>query len=352
MTEHLGDGRLRSLVTGELLAVQARRRIVDATYHRPSVPSTRKPRYEVAPGVRLVPPNALPSLGLSGQPAPPHYAILGAGKTAMDVGVWLRGMGIAADRITWVAPRDSWLMNRRMTQPGMEFFHDAIGGQAKLLAACAEARDADDLFLRLEAAGVMLRIDAAVQPRMFHYATISQGEVEILRSIGDVVRQGHVQAIDATGLVLAGGSRALPAGTLYIDCTASAVEPRPPVPVFQPGRIVPQIVRAPLPTFSAAFIAHAEVAYADDEQKNSVCRPVPFPDTPQAYPRTLLANMRNEGVWGKDPALRAWLGASRLDGFRKTIEAVQPGDQDKLAVLAAIRERARPAAENLQRLAG
>jgi hypothetical protein len=152
--------------------------------------------------------------------------------------------------------------------------------------------------------------------------------------------------------VLAGGSRALPAGTLYIDCTASAVEPRPPVPVFQPGRIVPQIVRAPLPTFSAAFIAHAEVAYADDEQKNSVCRPVPFPDTPQAYPRTLLANMRNEGVWGKDPALRAWLGASRLDGFRKTIEAVQPGDQDKLAVLAAIRERARPAAENLQRLAG
>ena len=33
----------------------------------------------------------------------------------------------------------------------------------------------DDLFARLEAGGAMLRIDRTQQPRMFHYATISEG---------------------------------------------------------------------------------------------------------------------------------------------------------------------------------
>src|SRR3954463_13484724 len=49
MTEHLGEGRLRSVATGAESQVEVRRRIVDATYQRPSVPATRKPRYEIAP---------------------------------------------------------------------------------------------------------------------------------------------------------------------------------------------------------------------------------------------------------------------------------------------------------------
>ena len=39
-------------------------------------------------GVRVVVPGALPDLWKSG-PLPQHYCILGAGKTAMDTGVWL-----------------------------------------------------------------------------------------------------------------------------------------------------------------------------------------------------------------------------------------------------------------------
>ncbi|HEX5697624.1 MAG TPA: hypothetical protein VFX90_03135, partial [Rhodoferax sp.] len=53
---------------------------------------------------------------------------------------------------------------------------------------------------------------------------------------------------------------ALPAGTLVVDCTARAVERRPAVPVYQPGRIVLQMVRVPQPTFSAALIARLEAA--------------------------------------------------------------------------------------------
>ena len=38
--------------------------------------------------------------------------ILGAGKTAMDAGVWLLEAGFAPDAITWVKPRESWLKTR------------------------------------------------------------------------------------------------------------------------------------------------------------------------------------------------------------------------------------------------
>jgi hypothetical protein len=62
----------------------------------------------------------------------------------------------------------------------------------------------------------------AVRPSMFHFATTSTGEIESLRRITQVIRQGRVRAIDAQGLTLAQGRFEMPAlDTLYIDCTAS-----------------------------------------------------------------------------------------------------------------------------------
>jgi len=338
------------VLTGESIELKARRRVVDARYCAPSVPATHQRKFEVAPAARVVTPGSLAQLGLAPGDPPRHFAILGAGKTAMDVGVWLLDAGVPASRITWVLPRDSWLVNRRTTQPGMAFFHQAIGAQAALMQACSQAQSVDDLFLRLESVGSMLRIDGDVTPAMFHYATISQGEVDLLRQIRDVVRLGRVQAVEERALHLVGGLREMPTGTLYVDCTASAVDPRPMVPVFQPGLIVPQMVRVPQPAFSAALIAHVEARAHDDERRNELCRPVPFPDSPGAYPQTLLANLRNEATWGKDADLREWIIASRLDGFRKTVAAVQPDDKDKLRVLGAIREHTPAAVDNLQRL--
>ncbi|HEX8387456.1 MAG TPA: NAD(P)-binding protein [Sphingomonas sp.] len=351
MTDHLGDGRLRSLLSGEESRVEVRRKLVDATWYGTTVPSTHKPRYEVEPGVRLVTPNALPHLARAPEGPASRYVIVGAGKTAMDVGVWLLTSGVPADRVSWVTPRDSWLLNRRNTQPGPEFFHDAIGGQAASFEAFARSGSVDELFERLEAAGVMLRIDRSVRPGMFHYATISEGEVELLRGIGDVIRMGHVRAIGRDGLRLDGGDRAMPADALYIDCTASAVERRPSVPVFQPGRVVCQLVRAPQPAFSAALVAYVEARYDDDGTRNALAGVVPFPDRPEDYPRTVLANLRNEAAWGRDQALKGWIRSSRLDGFGKVVDAVRPDEADKLAVLARLRDAAMPAAANLQRLA-
>jgi len=351
MTDHLGEGRIRSLLSGEIARVEVRRKTVDGTYFGTSVPSTHKPRFAVAEGVRLVTPNELAHLGRSAGPTPSRYVILGAGKTAMDVGVWLLQSGAPADRIAWVVPRDSWLLNRRRTQPGTEFFDDAIGGQALQMEAFAKATSIDDLFERLEADEVMLRIDRTVRPTMFHYATISVGEVELLRRITDVVRLGRVRSIDAGGLRLERGAVAVEPGALYIDCTASAVEKRPPVPMFQGDRIVPQLVRAPQPAFSAAVVAYVEARYEGDDVKNRLCATVPFPDTPEHYPLSILANLVNEAAWSGEPALRAWIRASRLDGFGKVVDAVGEHEAEKRAVLARIGRLVMPAVANLRKLA-
>jgi sulfate adenylyltransferase small subunit len=38
-------------------------------------------------------------------------------KTAMDAAVWLLDSGVPPESISWVVPRDSWLLNRLQTQP-------------------------------------------------------------------------------------------------------------------------------------------------------------------------------------------------------------------------------------------
>ena len=352
MTDYRGEGRLVSLLSGEETRVEVRRKTVDATWFGTSVPSTHKPAFTVAEGVRLVPPNALPHLAQSGGPVPDRYVILGAGKTAMDAGLWLIGAGVPADRITWVRPRESWLLNRLCTQPGEEFFHDSIGGQARAFEAFATAPSADALFEQLEAAGNMLRIDRSVRPQMFHYATVSAGEVEVLRRITDVIRQGRVRAIEAGGLRFDAGFVPVAAGALYIDCTASAVTRRPAVPVFDGDRITLQMIRMPAPTFSAALAAWVEVHIGDEARRNELCTPCPLPDAVGDYPETELANLRNQLIWSSEPELRRWIRDSRLDGFGKVARAVTPDQTDRMAVLTALRDRAWPAAANLQLLAG
>jgi hypothetical protein len=352
MCDYLGEGRFVSMLSGEETQVRVARKTVDATYFGTSVPATHTPRFAVADGVDLVPPNALPQLWM--KPAaqrPKHFVIVGAGKTAMDVGVWLLGSGAKPERIHWVVPRDSWLLNRLHVQPGLEFFQETLGGQAAQMEAFAAASSLDDLFERLEAAGIMMRVDRSVRPGMFHFATMSTGEIETLRRITQVIRLGRVMAIDGQGLTLDQGRVEMPAGTLYIDCTASAVEPRPDSAIFQGDRIVPQLVRAPQPAFSAALIAYVEAHYPDDATKNALCATVPFPHQLRQYLHCNMANMANQFRWGQDKALSRWIRECRLDGFGKVIAAIAPDDTDKLAVLGRMRAAATPAMANLQKLA-
>ena len=108
---------------------------------------------------------------------PDGYVIVGGGKTGMDAVLWLLGNGVAPDDIRWIMPRDGWMLDRKNAQSDIAFFKDAIGGQAAQFEAIAACDGVEDLFDRLEASGVLLRIDPDVRPKMFHAATISQAEL-------------------------------------------------------------------------------------------------------------------------------------------------------------------------------
>jgi NAD(P)-binding Rossmann-like domain len=351
--EEAGVHRFESALSGEQTQVVVRKKLVDATYYSPSVPSTHTPKFKVADGARLVPPNALPHLGHGPTAAklPKQYVIVGAGKTAMDAGVWLINAGAKPDAIHWVMPRDSWLVNRVTTQPGPEFFDEAIGGQAKQMEAFAKATDTADLFARMEACGALLRIHTDHTPSMFHLATITPGEIEILRRIKNVIRLGRVNAIESDALILDQGRVALNAAdTLYIDCTASAVEARKDQPIFQGNKIVLQLVRLPQPAFSAALVAYVEAHYDADSKKNQLCGTVPFPHSLEDYPKSIVANMWNQFNWGQDKALRAWIRESRLDGFTRLMSGIAPDDTHKQATVARLRENAMAAMANLPKV--
>jgi hypothetical protein len=350
--EVAGVHTFESILSGEKTQVKVRKKLVDANYYSPTVPSTHTPKFKVADGVRLVAPNALTQLWQANNPAnrPTKFCILGAGKTAMDAAIWLLNSGAAPDSISWVMPRDSWLVNRVTTQPGEAFFKDSIGGQVTQMACFANAASIDDLFLRLEASDQMLRIFPDHTPTMFHFATVSKGEIAILQRIKNVIRMGHVQALEPAKMVLDKGNVAMDTGTLYIDCTASAVEKWQIQPIYQPNKIVLQVVRAPLPTFSAAVIAYVESHVEGDEAKNKMCASVPFPRTLADYPHTMMVTMMNQMQWSQDKTLRNWMRDTRLDGFGKLMSNIDPSDAKKMAIMANFRTQAMAAMGNMPKL--
>src|ERR1700758_2766580 len=309
MSEYRGDGRFTTLA-GTDYTVDVARRIVDATYMRVVVPSMRPPPYGVAPGVECVAPNDLSRLA-----ARERYVIVGAGKTGIDTCLWLLERCVAPDRLTWIMPRDSWLLDRATIQPGSLFADRSKAVFAAQLQAIREAESVDDLFCRLEDAGALLRINPAIRPTMYRCATVTGAELEQLRRITDVVRMGHLLRIDADKMVLDGGTVAADRAALYVDCTADGAEKRPATSIFDAGRITLQSVRGCQQVFSSALIAHVEAAYSDDTVKNQLCVPLPHPDTDLDWLRITQAYYRNQLRWLDDPELTAWVSAARLDIF-------------------------------------
>lgn len=323
MSEYLGDGRFRTLA-GADHTVRVTRRVVDATYMRVTVPAMRRPPYEVADGIQCVPPNDLPRLAAHGR-----YVVVGAGKTGIDTCLWLLGHGVGPDRLTWIMPRDSWLLDRETMQPGTLFADKLKASFTAQLRAINDAATTPDLFARLENAGVLLRIDPAIRPAMYRCATVTRLELEQLRRITDVVRMGHLLAIEADRMVLDGGTVAVGRDELYIDCTADGAEKRPATPIFDAGSITLQSVRGCQQIFSAALIAHVEAAYRNDAVKNELCVPLPHPDTDLDWLRLALADYSNQLRWFDDPELMSWLAAARLDLFGHLIGHLLPSASAK-----------------------
>ena len=337
---------LTALPSGAKTRVMVRKKLVNAAYLSPPVPATHTRKYAVAQGLRCVPPNDLPKV----QQAPSGYLIVGGGKTSIDVCLWLLDNQVDPDHICWIMPRDAWLLNRATVQSAPEFFEASFGGMAAQMEAVLAADSVDDLFLRLEAADQLLRLDPAIKPRMYHAATVSKAELVALRRIRNIVRMGHVQRIDATEVVLEHGSIPMDAQRLVVDCSASILHDHPATPVFSANTITPQFVRAHQPCLSAALIAYIEAHGASEDEKNGMSRPAPLPHDPRSWLTMQLATMTNRAAWAKDKALMRWMNASRLNGFGVLAANVQPTELDKIAILQRFGKAAGPAAVKLQQL--
>ncbi|MCV7280679.1 NAD(P)-binding protein [Mycolicibacterium flavescens] len=342
-SEYLGDGRVRTS-GGDTVRVRARRVVTSHT--EIVVPSMRPPGYDVADGVDVVAPNLLPDVGASRD----RYVVVGAGKTAMDSCLWLLRNGIGPERVTWVKPRESWVLDRATIQPGRQFASAVMRDTANQLTAVRDAESLPDLFDRLEAGGCLQRVDTSVDPTMYRCAILSQAELAELRRITDVVRMGRIRSVEPGRMTLDGGTRDVADSVLYIDCTADGLGGESPTAVFDGEQIALQTVRTCQPAFSAAVIAHVEATYPDDETRNAYCEPVPYPHVPTDWLRMMLPFNRNQLRWFSDPDMLAWVDRARLNALHHVTANVSmrareriismltsqlPGVNDKLEELLA-----------------
>ena len=334
-TSHLVTSR----VSGETLRVDVRRRVVDATYLSPTIPATTGPPFGVSDDVHVAPINELARLTA----APSSYVIVGSGKTATDGIVWLLGNGVSPDRIVWVRPRDPWMLNRAVVQPDPVV---ALGLGADTMASAAHAASLDDLFLRLEAAGVILRIDRNVTPTMAKTPTLGAWELDLLRTVENVVRLGHIKHVTRHEIVLDQGSVPLAPGSLGVHCAASGLRYPPLVPVWGRDKIRLQTIRAGFPCFCAALVGYVEATRDDDRERNRLCPPNTLPDNPANWARMQVRGTVAARTYGAEPDIAAWANGCALNPAR-----IEPSRRHDPAVQAAAARLADVAEPGLTRLA-
>jgi hypothetical protein len=337
---------VRSLTSGETRIATVRNKVVDATHARTAVPSTHPPAYAVAPNVACVPLNRLPAISR------PYaaYTVVGSGKTGMDAILWLQENGVPPSRIRWIMPRDAWMMNRANVQPGLENFERSIGSNIEQLEAIATSASQAELFARLEARQLLLRIDEAVQPTTYRCAVVSLAELKQLRRVDDIVRLGRVRALEPTRIVLDKGNVAAEPDTLYIDCSASAIVQTPVMSVFDGDRINLLMVRTCQPLFSAAVIAYVESHVAGEAEKNALCAVVPSPERPIDWLRMWAVSIANAGRWRQQSGLGDWLAQCRLNAIAVFARGVEPGDTARVGLLQAMGAASAAAAPKLAAL--
>ena len=340
--EWLGDRRFVSRLTGATHEVRARK-VVDTTYVKTEVPAVTPPPFEVAEGVRLVTPSELTRLE---RPAE-RIVIVGGGKTALDTAVWLLERGVPPSSIRWLRPREGWWVNRKFQQPH-SLLPDFLDGTALQMEAMAHATSVDDLFARLEASGVFLRLDPSVAPTMLHGAILSERELLLLRDIEDVVRLGRVRKIERDAIVLDEGRVPTDERTVHVHCASRGFSRPPCKPIFDGDRITLQPIMWGFACYQFAMLGVVEATIDGDEKKNALCPSIRYWDRNEDYALAFLAMMAVTSAAPAYPAITTWSKSSRLNPLGG-ISAHKDNPR-----VAASRERIKrfgmPAAMNLRNL--
>jgi len=305
--DYKGDGKFVSRIDSSLeYQVTARKKIVDASYYTTRVPSNTPPKYKIAEEISLMPINGLAKLKKSWQ----KYVIIGAGKTGIDAVLYLLEQSISPDKIVWIMPNDSWLILREASEPAN--FADWF---TKITVESCAATDHEDFWLRFEKIGYMMRIDKKIMPTKFKCATVSHAEVQKLKAITNIVRQGRIAEITPDKMIFQDGSEyATSVEYLHVDCSSDGLGKKPACPIFQGKSMVLQSISMCQQVYSASCIAGLEKNMGDDDAKmNEILKPVPHPETPKDYFELYTTTVANEDRNVKDGNGFLWLRRSRLN---------------------------------------
>ena len=330
-----------SRVSGATFEVPDDCRVVDARYLAPDIPAELPPKFGVGDGARVVPVNDLVHL----EEAPSQFVVVGSGKTATDACIWLLARGVDPGAICWVRPRDPWMLNRALIQPDPVIYLGMVGS---MLDAAGSAASLDDLFLRLEDTGIMLRIDRTVTPTMAKSPTLATWELDLLRSIENVVRLGHIRSVTRGRLDLEDGAVSVADDALVVNCAADGLKNRPLVPVWQPSGITLQPVRAGFPCFGAALTGYVEATRTDDDTKNALCRPSPYANSLTLWARMNVVGFQNTAAFNSEPDIKDWANRVTLNPARVPPE--HPGSAELDGVLERVAAHATPGLARLAEL--
>ena len=321
-----GDRTVVSRISGERLEVPESCRIVNAHYLAPTIPAEQPPPFAVADGARVLPVNDLARL----EEAPSQYVVVGSGKTATDACIWLLARGVDPGAICWVRPREPWMLNRALIQPDPAIF---LGMAADTMQAASLSRSLDEVFLRLEEAGVMLRIDRSLTPTMAKAPTLATWELDQLRTIENVVRRGHIESVGRGTLTFGDGSVAVADDALVVHCAADGLKNPPLVPVWRPEDITLQPIRAGFPSFGAALVGYVEATRTDDDAKNRLCPPSNYGNSLPQWASMNVRGTRATMAFSAEPDIKEW-----ADGVALNPARVPPGHPAS-AALDDARER-------------
>ena len=338
-SDHDGDRTVVSRISGERVEVPGSCRIVNAHYLAPRIPAEKPPPFTVGEGARVLPLNDLVHLA----EAPSQYVVAGSGKTATDACIWLLEQGVDPDAICWVRPRDPWMLNRARVQPDPAVF---LGMAADIMQAGAGATSLEDLFLRLEDADVMMRIDRSVMPTMAKTPTLATWELERLRSLENVVRRGRIQSVSRGRVSFHDGDVAVADDALVVHCAADGLRYPPLVPVWRPADITLQTVRSGFPCFGAALVGYVEATRTDDAEKNRLCPPTPYGDSMAQWADMTVLGTRAAMSFSAEPDIKEWADRVALNPAR-----VPPGHPSSAALDDARDRLAAHTAPALTRLA-
>ncbi|MCF6376122.1 pyridine nucleotide-disulfide oxidoreductase [Nocardioides KLBMP 9356] len=317
--DYRGDRTIVSRIAGREWVVPDRCRIVNAHYLAPSIPAETSAPFAVADDARVVTVNDVVRL----EEAPSQYVVVGSGKTATDACVWLLGQGVDPGAICWVRPREPWMLNRALIQPDPAVY---LNVPAAMFEAAAASSTLDEVFLRLEESGVMLRIDRSLTPTMAKAPTLGHWELELLRSIEDVVRHGHLAAVSRGRLEFRDGSSVQVADdAVVVHCAADGLKNPPLVPIWRDDDITLQPVRAGFPCFGAAITGYVEATRHDDAEKNRLCPPSRYGNSLAQWADMNVRGARASMAFGAEPDIAEWANTVAVNPAR--IPPDHPGSQ-------------------------